>query len=1244
MTHPARSFLYSQRSTSDAFARLQSSAHEAATGQNSRPEPTPAQQIAGNYKKGRFTLHGLPLRIENVRNSVREGEAEGKAWSNRLAAHYGEIAGTVGNDGDPIDVFVGLFPESTKVWVINQRFTKAPNEFDEHKVMLGFMTLQQASEAYQLSFDREWNGLESIYPCSISQFKWWLQHGNKSLPFTPDQLPSEGKAIMDHVLTKVLWSNEALPITTQLPKLMYDLRVHDKEDGFLLDAVTMEELMGHPDIDEAVVLDALVIEVNRMTVKMELLKRVMEAAGSAVKPVNMTISDPVRARGVLQVMVLFEMSDGQTIAIWFHNPDTTPARLTPMDELISWKWMLNKKDVTIVVAPERGKDLNVREVARRVMRLVERNSDNFKKANVKAAERVAQTEAIKTEIVELESELATVTRKIEVARMGGAVPASAAPKVIAPEPEAATPGDGATDAAFAEAGVAPDVIAAMTDAGGYPAIMADEKLQLEWQDVLDSAFAERIIAVRNALRELGWTGKGESLQKTSAGFFYNIVHKTKNVGAGANVVGVTWDCDTSGAIVDDLTQLAAGMAARIDALVPVAAAPAAETAAEPAKVLATEVDVTKLFAAGAIAAAYALWKSDVSEGEEHDLTEFVNGWWDNHGQAELWKLSVKVVKGWTDEEYQAAYDALEDWNFHPEALVLMAKRLGNSGDVKEAMSILTGQRDAGSATSSIMTRRVSLGRKLRGEKVDTLAQQIEAKADEMGMFAETYSPQDGVIGIYLERGAVKGNLQQRNGGTTWNVVITSEDNPRSASNSDYLPLLMWFVEIANEPRKDAADPQAAVLAELVKLGWEDMGSGFVGKVIGGGFTGGTVNPGGDRRFIANFAQPSVLVAKFGDTTKATVMVGIGVDPAGPAKELDDQVNAMDPRQTPATGNNGTMNPNLDLSVYNDWERAVTDLIIEQGDMSNGDAQGIVETQPFVMQQQWGLGSDPATAAAAVLAAALVKSPEGEVPVSAELVAAGSEPHQVDPAPLANGDISYSAGDMFTTFLPDSKAGEEAWKIINATEGSEGGKVFNQHAESVIAQLRAAGYVVNPAAPFTGSTDELAAALAEPSLPVGWTESTPGGLATNRDPINGGIVDKQMVSGEWFFIPENEAVTKMEGFATRDEAFAALAQAVATATAADTRAAVDLSPAAEAPVDPAALEAQKLAEIASAADVAYLNSLIDGSADLFATDIMDKLEPMFAKYEADPAMMELLTKATNAYSDNAVAAARTAMAG
>ena len=396
----------------DAFARLQMAASVAATSpHNSRPEPTERQAIAGNYKKAPFRFApGLLLMMENVRNSVRTGTSEdGKTWANRLDAHYGEIAGTVGNDGDPIDVFVGLFPESTAVWVVNQGWPDGG--FDEHKVMLGFATEQQARDAYMGSYDRGWTGLQSMAACTLNQLMWWLKFGDKSRQFSADQLPFDGSPAMN----KTLWTPDAEPVGVPMHKLMYDLRTQDRE-GLLLDAVSMADIYADPDIQSLPMLDALVVEVARMTQKMNLLQRVMESAAGTIQPTGYTISDPIKARGVMQVAVLFAMSDGQTITVWFHNPDTTPTKLMPLDELISWKWMLNKKDITIVVAPEQGRELNVREVARRIMRLVERNAPTFAKANEKLSARIAEEKAIDTEIVELTGQLASLDTKIEVAK------------------------------------------------------------------------------------------------------------------------------------------------------------------------------------------------------------------------------------------------------------------------------------------------------------------------------------------------------------------------------------------------------------------------------------------------------------------------------------------------------------------------------------------------------------------------------------------------------------------------------------------------------------------------------------------------------------------------------------------------------------------------------------------------------------------------------------------------------------
>lgn len=93
------------------------------------------------------------------------------------------------------------------------------------------------------------------------------------------------------------------------------------------------------------------------------------------------------------------------------------------------------------------------------------------------------------------------------------------------------------------------------------------------------------------------------------------------------------------------------------------------------------------------------------------------------------------------------------------------------------------------------------------------------------------------------------------------------------------------------------------------------------------------------------------------------------------------------------------------------------------------------------------------------------------------------------APVAKGDISYLDDGLFTTFLPNNADGEEAWRVINANPESEGGKVLSIHADSVIAQLRAAGYSIHKAKTSSGESDDAllnellgndAPALAEPT--------------------------------------------------------------------------------------------------------------------------------------------------------------------
>jgi hypothetical protein len=63
----------------------------------------------------------------------------------------------------------------------------------------------------------------------------------------------------------------------------------------------------------------------------------------------------------------------------------------------------------------------------------------------------------------------------------------------------------------------------------------------------------------------------------------------------------------------------------------------------------------------------------------------------------------------------------------------------------------------------------------------------------------------------------------------------------------------------------------------------------------------------------------------------------------------------------------------------------------------------------------------------------------------------------------------------------------------------------------------------------------------------------------------------------------------------------------------------------------------------AADTAYLQSLINGTGDLLAPDVFDKMEPMFATYEGDAEMTAMLEQAAEVYGDAVMELAKQALA-
>lgn len=146
--------------------------------------PTEAQKKAENYKQGHVTLWGLPITIENPKGSIRRGtDANGKKWEQVMNNTYGKIRRTEGVDGDHIDVFIGPNLNSERVFVVDQ-LNQDTGEFDEHKVMLGFDSIDEAQAAYLSNYEEGWRGMGPVTEVTMDEFKKWIDSSHrKTKPF-----------------------------------------------------------------------------------------------------------------------------------------------------------------------------------------------------------------------------------------------------------------------------------------------------------------------------------------------------------------------------------------------------------------------------------------------------------------------------------------------------------------------------------------------------------------------------------------------------------------------------------------------------------------------------------------------------------------------------------------------------------------------------------------------------------------------------------------------------------------------------------------------------------------------------------------------------------------------------------------------------------------------------------------------------------------------------------------------------
>lgn len=111
-----------------------------------------------------------------------------------------------------------------------------------------------------------------------------------------------------------------------------------------------------------------------------------------------------RISGFAVMPAIIPLSDGQTVTVMFHSPSGDQGKIMPGDVLVAFQFLLNKKDVTHVVAPMGGRDMSLSQVTMTLSNIIERNSAKFQR-NQKRQERM------KAELLSTQQELTSSTEQ-----------------------------------------------------------------------------------------------------------------------------------------------------------------------------------------------------------------------------------------------------------------------------------------------------------------------------------------------------------------------------------------------------------------------------------------------------------------------------------------------------------------------------------------------------------------------------------------------------------------------------------------------------------------------------------------------------------------------------------------------------------------------------------------------------------------------------------------------------------------
>ena len=223
---------------------------------------------------------------------------------------------------------------------------------------------------------------------------------------------------------------------TQLGQHVYDALMTGTSADMMLESVSIDDIdqtyLGaelinnqHGAMFEAITSERIRLS-NTMRAFVRALSRGLNGTGITAgtddagedsegqKTVGGAIIGKVRRVANIPVMsAQIPLSDGQSVSLVFHSPTAENGKIRNHDTLVAFQFLINKRDVTHIVAPIGGRDVSLQQVSQALANLIEKNSGKFTKQKDAQAKLKSEIEATRAETDQLAEQQSALLEQAE---------------------------------------------------------------------------------------------------------------------------------------------------------------------------------------------------------------------------------------------------------------------------------------------------------------------------------------------------------------------------------------------------------------------------------------------------------------------------------------------------------------------------------------------------------------------------------------------------------------------------------------------------------------------------------------------------------------------------------------------------------------------------------------------------------------------------------------------------------------